>query len=129
MVCKEMWGIKMLWKIYFWIMLVLLIASMFLENEYGLVGTVLEIVSMIISIISTVGFYGYVYEKQFFPHFFWKVIFIIALIDVIVTAIYYGFKETSALGELIFVTIFTFIVMYPLLLGLYRYGFKKQKMA
>jgi len=119
----------MLWKIYFWIMLVLLIVSIFLENSYGLVGTVIGIVSMIISIISTVGFYGYVYKKQFFSQSFWKIIFIISVIDVIVTTIYYGLKDTSGQGELIFITIFTFIVMYPLLLGLYRYGFQKQKSA
>lgn len=119
----------MLWKIYFWIMLVLLIVSMFLENEYGLVGTVIGIVSMIIAIINTVGFYGYVYKKQFFSQSFWKIIFIITVIDVIVTTIYYGFKDASDQGELIFVTILTFIVMYPLLLGLYRYGFQKQKLA
>ena len=46
----------MLWKTYFWIMLVLLIVSMFLEIEYGGGETVLRIVSTIIAIINTVGF-------------------------------------------------------------------------
>ncbi|TQR19402.1 hypothetical protein [Psychrobacillus vulpis] len=99
---------------------------MFLENEYGLVGSVIGIVSMIISIISTVGFYGYVYNKQFFSKSFWKIIFLITVIDLIVTTLYYGFEDAAEQGELIFATAFTFIIMYPLLLGLYRYGFQKK---
>ncbi len=114
----------MLWKIYFWFMVALLIVSVFLENEYGLVGTVIHIVSLIINVINTVGLYGYVYKKQFFSQSIWKIIFIISLIDVIVTTMYYRSKEASSLGELIFGVIFTFIVLYPHLLGLYRYGFK-----
>ncbi|RDU37883.1 hypothetical protein DRW41_08695 [Neobacillus piezotolerans] len=119
----------MLWKIYFWIMVVLLIVSMFLKNEYGLAGTVIHIVSLMINVINTVGLYGYVYKKQFYLQSFWKIIFIISVIDVIVTTLYYRFKEASSQEELIFGAIFTFIVLYPHLLGLYRYGFQKQKLA
>ncbi|WP_075617204.1 hypothetical protein [Paenisporosarcina indica] len=117
----------MLWKIYFWIMFVLLIVSMFLENEYGWVETVLRIASTIIAFINTVGFYGYVYKKQFFSQSFWKIIFIITVIDVIVSTLYYGFQDAElGKGGIIFVSVFTIIIMFPLLLGLYRYGFQKQ---
>ncbi|SES46051.1 hypothetical protein [Psychrobacillus sp. OK032] len=120
----------MLWKIYFWIMLVLLIVSLFLENEYGWGETVLRIVSTIIAIINTVGFYGYVYKKQFYSQSFWKIIFIVTVIDAIVSSLYYGFQDAElGIEGIIFVTVFTFIIMYPLLLGLYRYGFKKQNLA
>jgi len=120
----------MLWKIYFWIMLVLLIVSIFLENEYGWGETVLRIVSTIIAIINTVGFYGYVYNKQFYLRSFWKIIFIVTVIDVIVSILYYGFQDAELGTEgNIFVAVFTFIIMFPLLLGLYRYGFQKQKIA
>lgn len=116
----------MLWKIYFWIMLLLLIVSLFLENEYGWGETVLRIVNTIIAIINTVGFYGYVYKKQFYSQSFWKIIFIVTVIDAVVSLLYYGFQDAElGIGGNIFVAVLTFIIMYPLLLGLYRYGFKK----
>ncbi|MCZ8541892.1 hypothetical protein [Psychrobacillus psychrodurans] len=120
----------MLWKIYFWIMLVLLIVSMFLENEYGRGETVLRIVSTIIAIINTLGFYGYVYKKQLYSLSFWKIIFIVTVIDVVVSILYYGFQDAELGTEgIIFLAVFTFIIMFPLLLGLYRYGFQNQKIA
>lgn len=118
----------MFWKIYFWIVLVMLIASMFLESPYhGNVGIVVGIVSMIIQIISAVGLYGYVYKKQFFSKYFWKIIFLIAVVELIAETIYVVFEDAVFLGVegMILVTATTFVIMYPLMVGLYRYGFKK----
>jgi len=110
----------------------MLIASMFLESPYhGTVGIVVEIVSIIISIISTVGLYGFVNNKQFFSKSFWKIVFLVTVIEIIATTIYGVLEDAVELGVegMIFVTGFTLFILYPLILGLYRYGFKKQNLA
>lgn len=104
--------------------------NLFLENEYGRGETVLRIVTTIIAIINTLGFYGYVYKKQFYSQSFWKIIFIVTVIDVVVSIIYYGFQDAELGTEgIIFLAVFTFIIMFPFLLGIYRYGFQNQKIA
>ncbi|MER2172554.1 MAG: hypothetical protein ABS938_18205 [Psychrobacillus psychrodurans] len=86
-----------------------------MENEYGRGETVLRIVSTIIAIINTLGFYGYVYNKQFYSQSFWKIIFIVTVIDVVVSIIYYGFQDAELGTEgIIFLAVFTFIIMFPL---------------
>ncbi|MCK1983705.1 MULTISPECIES: hypothetical protein [Peribacillus] len=63
----------MLWKISFWLIIAISIASMFVEAVHG---PVLETIDTVVSIISTIGLFGYVYNKQLLSKSFWKFVFI-----------------------------------------------------
>ncbi|MGE7603645.1 hypothetical protein ACQKL5_14320 [Peribacillus sp. NPDC097675] len=114
----------MLWKIYFWIIVGIEVASMFVETVHG---PVIEITDTIISVISTIGLFGYVYKKQLLTKLFWKVVFIITVIEEFSYIMWDVLNDPElGLGGLIFVTTFTLTIIYPFFLGLYRYGFRKQ---
>lgn len=117
----------MLWKIYFWIILAIEIASLFVETVHG---PVVETTDTVISIISTIGLFGYVYKKQILSQSFWKFVFIITVIEVSVYIKLDVLNDPElGVGGMIFVTVFTLIIMYPFFLGLYRYGFRKRNLA
>ncbi|RRN73959.1 hypothetical protein EI200_04595 [Peribacillus simplex] len=117
----------MFWKVYFWALIAISIASMFVETVNG---PVLETTDTVISIISTIGLYGYVYKKQFLSKSFWKFIFIITVIEMPVYIMLDVLNDPElGVGGIIFVAAFTLAIMYPFLLGLYRYGFRKQNLA
>ncbi|WP_458352728.1 hypothetical protein [Peribacillus frigoritolerans] len=117
----------MLWKIYFWLIIAISIASMFVESVHG---PVIETTDTVISIISTIGLFGYVYNKQLLSKSFWKFAFIITVIEVLTYTMLDVLNDPElGVGGMIFVTAFTLIIMYPFFLGLYRYGFRKQNLA
>lgn len=117
----------MLWKIYFWLILAIEIASMFVETVHG---SVVEITDMVISVISTIGLFGYVYKKQLLSKLFWKFVFIITVIEGLAYTMLDVLNDPElGVGGMIFVTAFTLIILYPFFLGLYRYGFRKQNSA
>jgi hypothetical protein len=117
----------MLWKIYFWLIIAISIASMFVEAVHG---PVIETTDTVISIISTIGLFGYVYNKQWLSKSFWKFVFIITVIEVLAYTMLEVLNDPElGVGGMIFVTAFTLIIMYPFFLGLYRYGFRKQNLA
>ncbi|MFJ7365673.1 hypothetical protein ACIQWQ_16375 [Peribacillus frigoritolerans] len=117
----------MLWKIYFWLIIAISIASMFVESVHG---PVIETTDTVISIISTIGLFGYVYNKQLLSKSFWKFVFIITVIEVLTYTMLDVLNDPElGVGGMIFVTAFTLIIMYPFFLGLYRYGFRKQNLA
>ncbi|MFE4898700.1 hypothetical protein [Peribacillus butanolivorans] len=117
----------MLWKIYFWLIIAISIASMFVEAVHG---PVIETTDTVISIISTIGLFGYVYNKQLLSKSFWKFVFIITIIEVLAYTMLDVLNDSElGVGGMIFVTAFTLIIMYPFFLGLYRYGFRKENLA
>ncbi|MGE7608976.1 hypothetical protein ACQKML_20425 [Peribacillus frigoritolerans] len=117
----------MLWKIYFWLIIAISIASMFVESVHG---PVIETTDTVISIISTIGLFGYVYNKQLLSKSFWKFVFIITVIEVLTYTMLDVLNDPElGVGGMIFVTVFTLIIMFPFFLGLYRYGFRKQNLA
>ncbi|WP_375088444.1 hypothetical protein ACDZ29_19890 [Peribacillus sp. RS7] len=84
----------------------------------------------VISIVSTTGLFGYVYNKQLLSKSFWKFVFIITVIEVLAYTMLDVLNDPElGVGGMIFVTAFTLIIMYPFFLGLYRYGFRKQNLA
>lgn len=114
----------MLWKIYFWLILAIEIASMFVETVHG---PVIGITDTIIGVISTIGLFGYVYKKQLLSKFFWKFVFILTVIEEFTYIMLDALNDPElGLGDIIFVTAFTLTILYPFFLGLYRYGFRKQ---
>ncbi|MFJ7469224.1 hypothetical protein ACIQWI_11735 [Peribacillus frigoritolerans] len=117
----------MLWKIYFWLIIAISIASMFVKSVHG---PVIETTDTVISIISTIGLFGYVYNKQMLSKSFWKFVFIITVIEVLTYTMLDVLNDPElGVGGMIFVTGFTLIILYPFFLGLYRYGFRKQNLA
>ena len=100
---------------------------MFVEAVHG---PVVETMDTVISIISTIGLFGYVYNKQLLSKSFWKFIFIITVIEVLAYTMLDVLNDPElGVGGMIFVTAFILIIMYPFFLGLYRYGFRKQNSA
>ena len=69
---------------YFWLIIAISIASMFVEAVHG---PVIETTDTVISIISTIGFFGYVYNKRLLSKSFWKFVFIITVIEVLAFAL------------------------------------------
>lgn len=116
--------VRMLWEIYFWIILIIVICSMFVEMVHG---SVIEITDMIISVFSILGLFCYGYKKQLLSKLFWKFVFIITVIEGFAYIMLVVLNDPKlGLGEMIFVTAFTLSIMYPFFLGLYRYGIRKQ---
>ncbi len=69
------------WKIYFWLLSLLLFAAYVIIAIDGL--TVFDVMDIPISIIALIGLYGFAFKKKIFVKEFWKLwAFVIVLWDI-----------------------------------------------
>jgi hypothetical protein len=91
--------------------------GLLLKGKYKTIRTKLDFV---ISIITWIGLFGFVADKQILTPMTWKIVFIVGLLwDVLFTTIFYDYEE-----ELPFVArIFGLTLLIPLYYGIYQYAF------
>ena len=124
------------WKIYFFIFTGLALLSFMEMVSYENFG-IAEIIAMLIGIIGTIGFYGYVFSKRLFKRSFWLyflaiyIIFDIAYFFITDAVIFPEIEELSP-AENKFVSlitiIFTFVISFPSYVGLLLYGLPSNKL-
>ena len=124
------------WKIYFFIFTGSALLSFMEMVSYENFG-IAEIIAMLIGIIGTIGFYGYVFSKMLFRRSFWLyfvavfIIFSIAYFFITDAVIFPEIEELSPAENkfIILVTIiFTFVVSFPGYVGLLLYGIPSNKL-
>jgi len=125
----------MLWKLYFWILSVLvaigLFAGVVLTNSYN----AFDWVGLIISILSLFGLFTFVYKKPIFTAQVWKVIFWIS----IVLDAYYLFYESTPVKDFVpnflrpnvsssnaIETLIGVVLELPILYALYQLTYNQQ---
>jgi len=118
-----------MWKIYFWLIigLHLLIIGVFIfvdninlfETEMNFFSATYDFLILLISIFSMLGFYGYIFKKEFLSKEVWKFTFLLVLIDSIGDFLY-------SLIEKDYITIGAMAIFIPLFYALYKYAFKNK---
>ena len=114
----------MFWKIYF-VFLVAISFPAYLQQGFPRTW---EITDLLISIIATVGLFGYAWKKQFFNRLFWKIFFFLF----IGWSVFYEFflpklpQYDKLLEKIPFILyIITFLILLgPLFVALYLYAFQ-----
>ena len=124
------------WKIYFFIFTGLALLSFMEMVSYENFG-IAEIIAMLIGIIGTFGFYGYVFSKMLFRRSFWLyflpvcIIFNIAYYFITDAVIFPEMEDLSP-AENKFLTLFAIIVgsviSFPSYVGLLLYGLPSNKL-
>ena len=124
------------WKIYFFIFTGLALLSFMEMVSYENFG-IAEIIAMLIGIIGTIGFYGYVFSKRLFKRSFWLyflpvcIIFNIAYYFITDAVIFPEMEDLSP-AENKFLTLFAIIVgsviSFPSYVGLLLYGLPSNKL-
>ena len=124
------------WKIYFFIFTGLALLSFMEMVSYENFG-IAEIIAMLIGIIGTIGFYGYVFSKMLFRRSFWLyflpvcIIFNIAYYFITDAVIFPEMEDLSP-AENKFLTLFAIIVgsviSFPSYVGLLLYGLPSNKL-
>ena len=112
----------MKWKIYAWLISILFVTANISDPEISNISDI-EILRKIISIILILGVFCFAYRKVLFSQQFWKILFVVAVIDEL-----WGVVEYKSEFELSVVLVISFILTYGILLpsfiAVYRYAFK-----
>lgn len=115
----------MLWKIYFWIIIVLMSLSYF--DTFMLGMSIADIFDIPITLISTIAFFGYVYKKPFLNSLFWKRWFYIMITwDVFYGVLILDYSEFSniSISEAFAMVMIGLVLILPLYIAIYLYGYK-----
>ena len=124
------------WKIYFFIFTGLALLSFMEMVSYENFG-IAEIIAMLIGIIGTIGFYGYVFSKRLFKRSFWLyflaiyIIFDIAYFFITDAVIFPEIEELSPAENkfvILITIIFSFVISFPSYVGLLLYGLPSNKL-
>ena len=122
--------IKIIWKTYYWSMILLTMVSIggliglysvdskelsHLFNDENIFSNLYDAMFILIFIVSFVGLRGFIYEKKYFTKDFWIFIFFMVMVDYIGSMIY---DYTN-----IEIIIIAFLFL-PLAYALYKYVFK-----
>ncbi len=128
--------ISILWKIYYWSVLICVIgmvAMAIFGDEVFFVGNIFskiyDFTFVIIFMISIMGLRGYIYQKRYFSKDIWIFIFSLILIDFIGNLIY-GFKSILLfpLSYVLLYSTIIFLLVLPFYYALYKYTFKMNEM-
>jgi hypothetical protein len=111
------------WKIYFVIITLLTVAGysmMFALPGFGWA----EIFSMVVSVIFTVGFFGYVFNKKIISNNFWLITLIISIIWSVLYYFVSGVDLSMGLDQqsLIIEQLIGWIISLPAYIGLFLYS-------
>jgi len=119
----------MFWKIYFWILVVLLA---FYHPSVGF-PRIWEVLNLVIDVIAIVGLYGFCWEKRILARLFWRGFLPICMIWTVLyqhfipdiqkvyVAPYPGWFELAD-------RIFSLLMAILLFVALYLYAFKRSKL-
>lgn len=115
-----------LWKIYFWIVAVLLVLSFVIaivvENKFS----VLLAVDISLGLIAIAGMYGYVYQIRILKQKFWKRYFPFMIVwELLYSIVYSTFVNYPGSITLRYIAgmAFVYLLVMPMLLSLYRYSY------
>ena len=116
----------MFWKIYFWILVVLL------ALYHASVGfpRIWEFIDLIHNIIAIVGLFGFCWERKIFTRLFWKIFLIVCIIWFLLYQYYipeiqrvYVAPAPQWFG--LFDRVFSLVMNILLFVALYLYGFRR----
>lgn len=115
--------INIIWKFIFYLLFFIFFIStigLFLIPGIDVKEKVITITTFIINLL---GIYGYVWKKKIFAISFWRIFFIIAIIE----NIYYGIVKFGDLPQMtIFDIIFASIVSIIAYIPIYLYAFRSK---
>jgi len=116
----------LLWKIYFWIVSVLLLLSFVIaivvENKFS----VLFAVDISLGLIAIAGMYGYVYQTRILKQKFWKLYFPFMIVwELLYSIVYNTCINYSGSINLRYIAgmSFAYLLVMPMFLSLYRYSY------
>lgn len=119
-----------MWKIYFWLIigLHLLIIGVFIfvddidvfETDISFLSATYDVLIILISIFSLLGFYSYIFKKEFLSKEIWKFTFLLILINSIGEFLYSVLEKD-------YITMGSFVIFIPYFYALYKYAFKNTK--
>lgn len=129
------------WKIYFWIGTLLLGAStgLLIADTLGILTledgdslfeeswTWLDSLSILITWVGIVGFFGFVYKKTIGEQNFWKRWFVFTLIFDISYEVYTNYTE-GFVAEEVWIYILACAFGIPFYIALYLYGYKSDSL-
>lgn len=127
----------MWWKIYFFLIVLLLLAGSFGILQYSPL-TFADIISILLEITTVVGLYTYIYKKNMGTSRFWQIIFILYATVTFITLIdIYALPKNFIEQSLPFLksnvpqedstVLFTIFLYLPIQYALFQLGFKKKK--
>ncbi len=115
-----------MWKIYFWLIigLHLLVIGVFIfvnninlvETEINFFSATYDFLILLISIFSMLGFYGYIFKKEFLSKEVWKFTFLLLLIDSIGNFLYSSIEKD-------YIIMSAMVIFIPFFYALYKYAF------
>jgi hypothetical protein len=116
----------LLWKIYFWIVAVLLIPSFVIAIVVGNKFSVLLAVDISLGLIAIAGMYGYVYQKRILKQKFWKRYFPFMIVwELLYGIVYNTFINYPGSINLRYIAgmAFAYLLVVPMFFSLYRYSY------
>ena len=115
-----------MWKIYFWLLIVLNLLIMWFfifvkdvncfEADISFLSASYDVLIILISIFSLLGLYGYIFKKKILSKEIWKFIFFLILIDSVGETLY-------SLLEKDYISMSIMIIFIPYFYALYKYAF------
>ena len=126
--------IKTTWKIYFWLLLAVIVAS-FGYDTYGVINgsdvNYYDIPMHAIQIFALLGLFGYIYQRCYFHVNLWKITFYIQVIALLYSCyiLLTGFSQSNlSQSDIALMLFFTIVLMGPEILALYLYSYKSNKL-
>lgn len=116
----------LLWKIYFWIVAVLLLLSFVIAIVVENKSSVLLAVDISLGLIAIAGMYGYVYQIRILKQKFWRLYFPFMIVwELLYSIVYNTFFNYSGSINLRYIAgmSFAYLLVMPMFLSLYRYSY------
>ena len=121
-----------LWKIYYWLSCVLIVAGISIEFiTHPNCITFLEIIDILIGLIAFIGFFGFVYNKAILIERMWKNVFCITLTwEILFSIIYLNFIKEPGMPDSLTISalILTYAYASPMFFALYTYGYSSSNL-
>ena len=120
----------LLWKIYFWIVAVLLILAFVIVIVVENKSSALLAIDISLGLVAIAGMYGYVYQIRILKQKFWKQYFPFMIVwELLYSIVYSSFINYSGSINLRYIAgmAFTYLLVIPMFLSLYRYSYCLKK--
>ena len=126
------------WKIYFFLMIVIMAIefAMRLYFSHVLLFSIRNQVELLITLISFVGIYGFIYKKKIISNIFW-IVFFVLVVSYSIWDIYLDVQLNNKLNSIyptepgiLWSTIdffLNYILGLPFYIGLFIYGFRSKE--
>jgi hypothetical protein len=119
----------MIWKIYFWVLAVLIVLSLLsgVIMTPGLFTNIYDLINLGLMVIGLIGIFIYAFKRTHAFRVFWLVFLVVSLLYQLLYSFVLDQQYGAASAANILEGLYTFVPLIPMYIGLALYVFKRPR--